>query len=128
MLHALQARRNAVAAGILALGVLVGVAIYARAVQTADDGQRLEDTKQYLRQMEVYGGTANVLASELREWFDGLWHGRSLAFTVVFLSVVLAAGARLALTPLPPPAAPPDVAGGVATDGGREGRGRERRS
>ena len=50
--------------------------------------------------MEVYGGTANVLASELREWFAGLWQGRRLAFTVALLGILLAAGARLVLTPL----------------------------
>ncbi len=118
MLQALQTRRDAVAVGILAAGLLVGCAIYVRAVQTAGDEERLEDSKQYLRQMEVYGGTANVLASELREWFGGLWHGRALAFTVAFLSVLLAGGARLVLTPVPPP---PD-GGGSAPEADR-GRG-----
>ena len=32
----------------------------------------------------------NVLATELMQWFDGLWHGRSLAFTVGIISAVLA--------------------------------------
>lgn len=56
----------------------------------------------YLRQMEVYGGKANVLAYELREWFAGLWHGRALAFTVAGLSALLAL-AVFGVFPPPPP-------------------------
>jgi len=51
-----------------------------------------EDSKKYLRDMELYGGKANVLADEFRRWFVGLWHGESLAFTVgcitIFISLV----------------------------------------
>jgi len=57
-----------------------------------------EDSKPYLRGLELYGGTANVLADELRRWFIGLWHGKSLAFTVacitIFVSSVLFYTAR----------------------------------
>lgn len=52
-----------------------------------------DDSKQYMRGLQLYGGTANVLADELRLWFDGLWHGKSLAYTVavmtIFVSVVI---------------------------------------
>lgn len=109
MIGALQARRNAIAAGLLLAGMLASCVIYSRAVQQADADERPDDSKQYLRQMEVYGGTANVLASEFREWFAGLWAGRRLAFTVAFLSILAAGGVRLVLTPLPPSPA----AGGV---------------
>src|SRR5271169_5703160 len=51
-----------------------------------------EDSKQYLRGMELYGGTANVLADELRRWFAGLWHGKSLAFTVAFITILVSSG------------------------------------
>ena len=51
-----------------------------------------EDSKQYLRGLELYGGTANVLADELRLWFAGLWHGKSLAFTVVCITILLSSG------------------------------------
>ncbi len=51
-----------------------------------------EDSKQYLRGMELYGGTANVLADELRRWFVGLWHGKSLAFTVAFITILVSSG------------------------------------
>ena len=31
----------------------------------------------------------NVLADDFLRWFNGLWHGRSLALTVAFLSVLV---------------------------------------
>ena len=104
MTRALQAQRNTVAAALLAAGILASCVIYARATrEAADADERLDDSKQYLRQMEVFGGTANVLASEFREWFAGLWVGRRLSFTVAFLSIVVAAAVRLVLTPVPAP-------------------------
>ncbi len=48
------------------------------------------NTKKYLRQLEVYGGKMNILATEFMRWFDGLWQGRSLAFTVGIISAILA--------------------------------------
>jgi hypothetical protein len=53
--------------------------------------------------MELYGGTANVLLDELRRWFDGLWHGKSLAFIVACTTILLSSGLFYAakhLTPL----------------------------
>ena len=60
-----------------------------------------EDSKQYLRGMELYGGTANVLADELRRWFVGLWHGKSLAFTVAFITVLVSSGISYTARHLP---------------------------
>ena len=93
-----------ISAAILIGGLAAAVVIYANAVPPpeAPFGAEPEDSKQYLRQLELYGGKANVLGVELREWFDGLWHGRRLAFTVAFLAALLAAGFRLAAIPLPP--------------------------
>jgi hypothetical protein len=51
-----------------------------------------DDSKEYLRGLQLYGGTANVLADDLRRWFAGLWHGESLAFTVAFITIVISAG------------------------------------
>ena len=48
-----------------------------------------EDSKRYLHDLEQYGGKANVLADEFRRWFVGLWQGKSLAFTVACISMVL---------------------------------------
>ena len=51
-----------------------------------------EDSKQYLRSMELYGGKANVLADQFRRWFVGLWHGKSLAFTVACIAILISFG------------------------------------
>ncbi|MGA2026437.1 MAG: hypothetical protein ABSH17_05115 [Syntrophobacteraceae bacterium] len=61
-----------------------------------------DDSKQYLRGLELYGGTANVLADELRRWFAGLWHGQSLAFTVAFITVLVSWGIFYTARRLPP--------------------------
>ena len=94
-----------IGAAVLLIGLGCAVLIYATsnrcpagALGYEDAGGTVypvlpEDSKQYLRGLEMYGGTANVLADELRRWFDGLWHGKSLAFTVAcitfFISLVI---------------------------------------
>ncbi len=96
--------RPTVAVAVALIGLIAGCVIYAMAsVAPREPLERPEDTKQYLRQMEVYGGRANVLASQAREWFSELWHGKRLAGTVVVLSLVLAAISFVALTPLAEP-------------------------
>ena len=50
------------------------------------------DSKKYLRDLELYGGKANVLADEFRRWFIGLWHGESLALTVACITVIVSSG------------------------------------
>ncbi len=54
---------------------------------------RPEDSRVYRRDLELYGGKAAVFADDFSRWFVGLWHGKSLAFTVagisIFISVVV---------------------------------------
>jgi hypothetical protein len=64
-------------------------------------GYEPEDSKQYLRELERYGGKANVVATEITEWFNGLWHGRRLAFTVVCITILITGAFLLASIPLP---------------------------
>ncbi len=61
-----------------------------------------EDSRQYLRGLALYGGTANVLADEFRRWFAGLWHGKALAFTVICITVLVSSGVFYAANRLPP--------------------------
>jgi len=49
----------------------------------------IERSKQYQRALELYGGKANVIAVELTQWFDSLWHGTRLAYTVACATVML---------------------------------------
>jgi hypothetical protein len=51
-----------------------------------------EDSKQYLRNMELYGGKMNVMADEFNRWFIGLWQGKSLAFTIGCLTILVSFG------------------------------------
>ncbi len=53
---------------------------------------RPEDSKKFLRDLEVYGGKANMLAYEFNTWFAGLWHGKSLAFTVAAIAIFISLG------------------------------------
>jgi len=48
-----------------------------------------EDSKKYLRDLQLYGGKANELADELRRGFVGLWHGKSLAFTLGCITIFI---------------------------------------
>jgi hypothetical protein len=51
-----------------------------------------EDSKKYMHDLELYGGKANVLADEFIGWFDGLWHGKSLAFTIACITLFVSFG------------------------------------
>lgn len=97
-----EARARIISYAILLVGFASGILIYfANAAPVNTSGYEPENSKQYLRNMELYGGKANVLAAEFRIWFNGLWHGRSLAFTVAVLAVLLALAYRVVATPLP---------------------------
>lgn len=100
----LQARRRFIAIAILVAGLGSALVIYLTAAPVPANplGYDPEDSKQYLRQMEVYGGKANELASEFRQWFESLWHGRRLAVSVACLTLVFLLFFLVASTPLPP--------------------------
>jgi hypothetical protein len=91
---------------ILACGLAGAVVVWFVNAPPPDLGPDLESSKVYLRQMEVVGGTANVLASEFRSWFAGLWHGRTLAYTVAVLTVLAAFVYDFFAMPLDSPAEP----------------------
>jgi hypothetical protein len=88
---------------ILTIGLGSAIVIYLTAPPPPGDipGYDPQETKQYLREMERYGGKANVLASELTQWFNSLWHGKRLAVTVASITVLTAATYLVAATPLP---------------------------
>ena len=53
------------------------------------------NTKKYAHDLELYGGKAAVLADHFSRWWSGLWHGKSLAFTVACIALLLSAGVFL---------------------------------
>lgn len=97
-------RIRRVTAGILTAGLGSAALLYLRAAPRAANplGYEPEDTKRYLRQLEVVGGKANVVATEFQRWFEGLWQGRQLAFTVAWLTLLLALGFWFVATRLAP--------------------------
>ena len=88
----LQGRRRAVATGMLLTGLGAGLLIHLTASPPPEDllTDQAKESKQYQRDMETYGGSANLLASQFREWFGTLWHGPTLGITVACLAVLLA--------------------------------------
>ena len=97
-------RHYLIAALIVGAGLVVSAAIYLRPGAESESLLDFspETSKKYLRALELYGGTANVLAVRFQAWFARLWHGRSLAYSVAALSL-LAAGAYLFFTVVLPP-------------------------
>lgn len=79
---------------ILAAGLGTATLIYLLAAPQGPNplGYEPQDTKKYLRDLELYGGKVNVLATEFMRWWEGLWHGRNLAGTVAVLTLLLASG------------------------------------
>jgi hypothetical protein len=98
---------------VLLVGLISAVLIYQKADRDeraalgyeAADGSVYpimpEDSKRYLHDMEQFGGKANVLADELRRGFLGLWQGKSLAFTVAGISIVLSLAVLYAADHIP---------------------------
>lgn len=79
-------------AAILAVGFGSAGIVYLTAPPAAANplGYDPLNTKKYLRDLEIYGGKANVLATEFMRWFDSLWHGRALASTLAWLTAFAA--------------------------------------
>jgi hypothetical protein len=97
-------RLNIIGAIILLVGLSSATLIYLNAGKNssgvlgyeAGDGtvypMNPEDSKQYLRDLELYGGKANVLVDQFRRWFEGLWQGKSLAFIIAGTSIIVSFG------------------------------------
>lgn len=58
-------------------------------------------TKKYVHDLQLYGGNAAVLADEFMRWFTGLWHGKSLSFTVAGIAFLLSFGVFIAANNVP---------------------------
>jgi hypothetical protein len=89
--------------GILLVGLASALAVYVTARDPGTDplGNPLDQSKVYLRTVEMVGGTANVVASQITDGFNALWHGKALAFTLAFLTLVLAYGFYFVTEDLP---------------------------
>jgi len=92
---------------ILLVGLAGAALIYVFAADDRDTDLAGEITsgRMYRHNLELMGGKFAVVADQFNEWFAGLWHGRSLAYTVAVLAVAIALAcfwlARLISNPLP---------------------------
>ena len=77
--------------GILTLGLGLAICIYVTASPPPHPplGDDPFASKKYLRELELYGGKMNILAVEFRQWFDRLWQGTHLAYTIALLTISL---------------------------------------
>lgn len=92
-----------IAAVVLLIGLGSAVLIYLTAEDASDDMMiyEFEHSKLYRHDLELYGGKMNVLASEFMHWFEGLWHGKTLALTVACITIVVTFGFLFAAYILP---------------------------
>lgn len=91
--YANRKKRVNIAAGIiLSVGLLGSAIIYLTAKNEPDAETayqfKQEDSKRYVHDLEMFGGKANVVASNFRRWFEGLWAGKELASTVAWITVI----------------------------------------
>jgi hypothetical protein len=59
-------------------------------------------TKMYQRELQRFGGKAAVLFDDINRWFAGLWRGKSLAVTVVWITAFVSLGLFLLARHWPP--------------------------
>jgi len=87
-----QAKRYyLITAGILLAGFGSAAAIYVNATAPAGNPfAEFEHSKRYTHSLEVNGGQFVVVATDLKNWFAGLWNGEELAFTVAWITVFTA--------------------------------------
>ena len=101
--EALERRLRRVTRTLLAAGFGAALVawIVARARPENPLGYDPLDNKKYIHDLQVYGGTANVVAAEFREWFAGLWYGKNLAYTIAVLTVLVVVVVRFYLLTSP---------------------------
>ncbi len=93
----LPGRHHFLTAGILGFGWATALIVYVTAATGVEDDDLydIEHSKRYLRQVEMIGGKAGLLANDLREWLSGFFHGRSLAYTIAVVTAIIALAAHL---------------------------------
>ena len=76
---------------IFVAGLFAGLFVYLKAnVEPVDMTiYQIEHSKKYLRSLQVYAGEMAVVEDEFCRWFKSIWHGRSLAYTIVCITVLL---------------------------------------
>lgn len=77
---------------ILLAGCIGSVIIYVTAESPSENPfEEFEHSKRFTRSVEVIGGKMALVANDMSKWFSSLWQGQQLAFTVVIITVAIAA-------------------------------------
>lgn len=94
----LQARLYLASAFFVIAGLISAAIIYTTAPgpDSAVQFYGMANSPQYEQQLERIGGTGAVVLAEFHQWFDGLWHGKPLAYTVAILCAAVASACFLA--------------------------------
>src|SRR5512141_1345777 len=90
----MQTILRSIAVIVLIFGLGSALLIYLTADNAADGipGYEPQDSKMYIHDVELYGGKVNVIVSEFVHWFVRLWQGRTLAYTVACITIVISFG------------------------------------
>jgi len=92
-----------ISAIVLLVGLGSAILIYQSALDDSESGSAYEITggriypgsgydKKYVHDLQLYGGQSAVLADRFMRWFDGLWHGESLAYTIAVITLCISLG------------------------------------
>ena len=85
-------RHNITAATILLTGCIGAIIIFVTAESPSENPfEEFENSKRFTRSVEVMGGKMALVANDMSKWFSNLWQGQQLAFTVVIITVAIAA-------------------------------------
>jgi hypothetical protein len=85
-------RCQTITAALVLAGFGSAVAIYLTAVRAPDDPfAEFEKSKKFTSELARMGGKSAVVAHDLNKWFSGLWQGESLAYSVIVITIVVAA-------------------------------------
>jgi hypothetical protein len=76
---------------VLAVGASVSLALWLTLPEADDTLYEMTVSKSYVRMLQRFGGKASVVFDEMTRWFAGLWEGKTLALTLLALSVLIAA-------------------------------------
>lgn len=77
---------------ILLVGWITALIIYLKAEEIVESPlAEFEKTKRFTNSVERMGGKTALVANDLSKWFSCLWQGETLAYTVIFITIVIAA-------------------------------------
>ncbi len=80
-----------IAYGIFIAGILISAVVYITAQPPMQNplGYDPLDTKTYLRELELYGGISNVIASEFKAWLWRMCRGKNLSYTILCITAII---------------------------------------